>query len=62
MRTLALGLALVVLVLKAAAPIHAEPGIFESFWGSYVALVGDGVNFRDSDGVRIPTLSRRLAA
>jgi hypothetical protein len=38
MRTLALGLALVVLVLKAAAPIHAEPGIFESFWGSYVAL------------------------
>jgi hypothetical protein len=25
-------------------------------------LVGDGVNFRDSDGVRIPTLSRRLAA
>jgi hypothetical protein len=28
----------------------------------YIALVGDGVNFRDSDGVRIPTLSRRLAA
>jgi hypothetical protein len=24
--------------------------------------VGDGVNFRDSDGVRIPTVSRRLAA